>query len=367
MKNIVALSLIILFMFSCKQESSYPAIKPYEVKAPKADISYTLGANGSASINFSFQKGDAFLLDFGNGEVIKDTIRKVLVNYGTWETQVNYKANGSYNVKLTVSNQKGVDSQQKLIYISSVTPKPFANFTYETGTDGMLKTINMSALSTNYEWRLIKKGEYAGYTSKAESPDFIIENNGTYYLYLTAFNQHGVTHSRRDSLIVTNARNTNRPTFEGAFFDKTGKLNGEGMNTFDEGWGMLMVSGNSCYNFVIKDVGSIFIVNGNSWRLTQEERYSLLKNKLITGPVDRKDWTILFRQEKPIWSGIPEGFNLNRAPDSIFEIEEVKEIEQPRLFPELKNKAFLVTFRIKVDLGVKGKIDGKLKVRYLIY
>lgn len=56
----------------------------------------------------------------------------------------------------------------------------------------------------------------------------------------------------------------------------------------------------------------------------------------------------------------------NSVNDSL-EILEVKEVFQPKLFPEMEEKAFWVTWHIKADTGERGKIDCVLKMKYIIY
>jgi hypothetical protein len=78
--------------------------------------------------------------------------------------------------------------------------------------------------------------------------------------------------------------------------------------------------------------------------------YSLTKN----------GWYFLFTGQDGVYA-------TGNNPSDSLEILEVQEVYQAKLFPEMEEIAFWVTWHIKADTGERGRIDCILKMKYIIY
>ncbi len=334
------------------------------IVAPKADFTYTPGENGEVHLRFTLNRNDYYSIDPGNGRILKDSVTGSHVSHNFAATRtIRYTTNGSYTITLTVANTKGVASSTQAVNITSVPPPPVAGFSYRITERGTVSFTNEGQHFQTVQWSHFQKNSLYGYVSAIEHPVFIFENDGMHYIRQTVINKYGDTRTHIDSVYINTTKNTGNPVFEGVFFDQTGQLSGLGVNTMRESWGAAALSNFTVNNTLLKDRGNILITLGLPEDLSPEGKYNFYKKTLTPGTIGQ----VFVTRNKPLWSTGEETLLVHNTPGALTEIVSVEEVEQPRLFPELYHKAFWVTFRIKADFKEKGKIDGTLKVRYLIY
>jgi parallel beta-helix repeat protein len=116
-----------------------------------------------------------------------------------------YNAEGTYTVKLTVSNSLGSDSEEKIGYITvgSAVLAPVAEFSADQNTGNAPLTVQFKDESTNTPTSWIWDfGD--GKTSTEQNPSHTYETAGTYTVKLTATNYGGSnTTTKTDYITVT--------------------------------------------------------------------------------------------------------------------------------------------------------------------
>jgi hypothetical protein len=158
--------------------------------APRAAIKASVTA-GCVPLTVSFSHPDAGSCkaewDFGDGGVSDENA-----------TDYIFDLPGSYNVKLTLTDEKGRRSSAATVI--EVWPLPTAEFEIHKnelpGAGDQILFTNLSAGATRYLWRF---GD--GATSTDTDPEHLYSRFGRYDVRLTAYSLHGCA----DSLTITDA------------------------------------------------------------------------------------------------------------------------------------------------------------------
>jgi len=126
-----------------------------------------------------------------------------------------YTVAGTYNVKLTATNDQGSNEITKEVTVSEAVATPIADFTFETA-DLAATFVNTSSNATSYAWDF---GDETG-TSTDENPSYTYAEAGTYTVKLTATSDQGSNEITKD-ITVAVATDSNLIT-NGTFDDATG-------------------------------------------------------------------------------------------------------------------------------------------------
>jgi uncharacterized protein (TIGR02145 family) len=144
-----------------------------------------------------------------------------------------YNTQGTYTVKLTVSNSYGSDDETKNNYItvSASGAAPVANFTADKTSITEGETVNFTDQSTNgpTSWSWIF-GD--GGTSSSQNPSHPYNTEGTYNVILTATNSFGSDAETKNNYITVSASGA-APVANFAA-DKTSITEGETVNFTDQ-------------------------------------------------------------------------------------------------------------------------------------
>lgn len=344
MKNTIFLLAFSLLLFGCKKDSKEEVLPELNVRVEEY---------GRVYITNMDLKAVKFSIDYGDGRIENNFIDKFSLY-----NEHKYSENRAYTLLLTtwdIENNKTTFS--KTVSISDIPPKPVADFTVVLLDNGRVQCQNLSKNTSNFEWHVNR------YKSITNNPVFIFEKNGEHEISLRTSSVDGTISTKNLTVKITNA---NEPTetaeFNGQFFDKKGRFTGTNFNDFYGPRGLIALPNlvPSCI-FVSSDI-DIRIVNFNG-----KPEYENLKNIFVVGNKNiygknknykDSDWYFAFQNYTLF---------LADAITSDLEIIDVKEINQPKLIPEMYEKAFWLTFKIKADFGNGKNIDGTLRVRYLIY
>lgn len=257
-----------------------------------------------------------------------------------------------------------VDSTKVKPIIDSAKNKPVIKFSYELLENGSIKFTNLSKDFKSLKW-------YAPYKSKSENPIFLFEKNGKYTFLLSLENELGYRADSTFNINITNVTQylkVDSSVLSGVLFDKNILLKSKQSNNF---YGVGLASfplGTPTSQFNSQAVNIVIA----DFMPTQGINYSTVKNNFKVG---KQSLAILneyptsnYSLKQRGWYAYFSGENGFFATDNNSELEilEVEEVNQPKLFPEMYDKAFWVTWKIKINTP-KGKIDCTLKMKYLIY
>lgn len=156
--------------------------------APKPDGNFSLINLGNGKVLFktNVQRVDSYLWEFGDGESSTEK-----------EGEHFYKLNGTYKVKLTLTNSNGKTEVAQEININDA-PKPLIKFLYNNLGNGQISFVNESENADSYNWEFGDGG-----TSIEKNPQHSYSKNGDYKVKLTATNKNGVTEYQQ-TITITN-------------------------------------------------------------------------------------------------------------------------------------------------------------------
>ncbi|WP_281085505.1 DUF2341 domain-containing protein [Methanosarcina acetivorans] len=188
-----------------------------QVTASEANFTANV-TSGNAPLNVEFTDTStgtptSWTWDFGDGK-----------NSTEQNPTHTYTAEGTYTVKLTVSNSFGSDSEEKTGYITagSVVLAPVANFSVDQTTGTAPLSVQFTDESTNtptsWTWEF---GD--GKTSTEQNPTHTYETIGTYTVKLTATNYGGSNFTiKTDYITVTS--NVSAPVASFTFDENSGRV-----------------------------------------------------------------------------------------------------------------------------------------------
>jgi hypothetical protein len=254
--------------------------------------------------------------------------------------------------------------EETRIYSSKLKPK--IRFSYETLDSGGVKFTNLSAGYKAFKW-------HSPYQSKAENPTFYLTKRGNLEFRLQFETDKGV---RGDTLFRVLIANT--PTIKedssrlyGTIFNNVVDISMPLWNDF-YGGGVASLPLGTPSAKLSKDGYNIILAD---FMPTQGKDYATVKNNFKPGKqplaelkeYPTGDYSLKTRGWYVIFTGKYGTYATGRGADDLIEIVRVEEINQRKLFPEMEERAFRVTWHIKADAGEKGKIDCFFQTKYIIY
>jgi PKD repeat protein len=269
-----------------------------------------------------------------------------------------YKENKEYKITLTAfrrheSGEITKAFQVQTVRISNIPPKAEADFSYEMLDNGMVRFTNLSRNAMGYDWR----GSPPYYT-KTQSPTFVFERNGEYLINLTAYSPFHES-SKLVTINITNVKDEQLPTFTGTYLGKKGTFKGIGSVRYDGACCDGIPVGIPFVFFDVPDTNISLILLTQALVLKDYnlgDKYRAIKEAASIG-----------KKTYPGWSFSVLGIPDYNALFKTIEVTNVEEVQQVRLTPEMYDKALWITFKITGDFGAYGKVDGLLKLKYLIY
>lgn len=314
--------------------------------APSADFKYSLEADGTLNINFIINRGDTYELDFGDGQIKKETINddKLPKNF-SYSLFHQYKNNGNFKVTLTISNLDGSDKKEQSISITNI---PIADFSYEILGNGNVKLTNLSKNATTYKWFIthystINAIQYANYISSEKDINITVDLSGYYFVRLDVVGKQTAISSIQKVINVTGLKK--QMEFSGFYDGK--KISGSlESNQLSYNFGWITFTGKGLYQSILPQ---------DSFKTLYIKFYPLLFGQ--NSPQEKIDANPEYR-----YARLKEYFAESKDPDIIEILEETLD---PQFYNNTENfypKAFWVKYKIKNDI-----LDGELKVRILVY
>lgn len=350
MKHLFYLSSILL-LFSCQEKDIFNTTKLGVHIEVIQEYNYVI-------VSSRLHNAVKYDLDYGDGtKVMVDSTSSgvMILDNGRYY----YKKDGNYTITLTGYDKNGksktVNKQIVINYIQKNTP--IADFSIELLDDGAVKMKNLSKNYSSIEIST-RVGNW-GYNTKEENPTFMFDMNGKYLINLNAsgrFSNH-----KQVEIEIKNIVNRELGYFKGEWLGKQIDVS----ESFDHqtvteymdiagGNRYLLLKNRTSFNSNSIELIN-FKVKSDSMK-TNEMKYEQIKSKFKLGIQNSDDW----------------GLSLYILPlvsskKKTIEILEIKEVPQRKIVPEMFDKAFWITYKINADFESFGKIDGILKVRYLIY
>jgi hypothetical protein len=356
----------LIFLLSCSKEN----IKE-TANVLSSDFSFQ-EINGKGIIfNKSSKNASYYELTIGNDTLIKGQIKDTLGIY-------HFKFNGKYEIKLLVENIKGYKvTITKTIQINNIKQdttqninndstllKPEINISYTLLDSGAVQFYNNTKNIQVIEW--MRKDESSLFFSREISPKFFYETNGfkDIYLRIRTINESDTTvHFKIE---IKNSLNLPKFTahLKGTYFNEYFDVDGIGSNNFyGLGYGILPL-GTPSINFNFQNqliIIADFLKNKGLDYKSMKENFRLGEQPLINYDLQKENGLLVIFPFKN--NHINLGMNLNDT----CEILEITEVFQAKLIPEMENKAFVITYKLKGDFKGFGKLDCILKVKYIIY
>lgn len=252
--------------------------------------------------------------------------------------------------------------------------KPEVKITYVLLDSGGVRFLNETRNIKDIEWKIQGNvdpqfsDKYPRvYTSRAVSPEFYFENDGLKNISVKIRGKND-----RDTTVTfkIDIRNSlDLPPFKahlkGILFDKHVDAAVHGSNNF-YGVGITVMPLGTPLNNILYE-NSIIMVISDFFEKQGKDYESMKANlqpgvqRLIKANAQKENgWLVLFPNKS-------NHINFGMTAADTLEISEVKEVPQLRLIPEMENKAFIVTFRMKGNIEGFGKINCVLNTRYVIY
>ncbi|HEY1054007.1 MAG TPA: hypothetical protein VGE24_02700 [Emticicia sp.] len=381
MRTILFLLFIAGLLSACKKNETKPDPPKHEPTAKVFlkgldEVIYSHNAHVTIRVNvakleiatnINIDWGDAKLenlyLDPVEGSILNNII---VFNH-------NYDKNGDYKFKIRASNKNVNDSLIISLTINNRVPPPIADFSYELLGEGKVKYKNLSTLSIgNYYWQDNKSLN----KSDKKDPEFIYDQNATYHVSLSVLDAYGQYSSISKKVVITDAPPREMAFFKGIILDKPHEWNENPddcrqlLTESEPGKAYLIntITNQADGNYFAISIAPKFRVLTNPY-FDPLERYNKFKEYLVPGlkiiGLDGENtwnvgFTMHYKDQEPVRK------NLSDDPTASLEIMEVKEVNQPILYDSVYPKSYWVTFKLKADFKEVGKVEGTLRIRYLI-
>ncbi len=270
-------------------------------------------------------------------------------------------------VWISVYSCRDKKDPEPVVMVDSTLLKPSIKFDYQLLDSGGVKFTVRSADVDSLKWWT------TWYRSKAANPTFYFEKNARYKFLLQFTTKKGRSGDTTFVIDITNAPGIIKAdsfSLKGLIFDRPFENTDIGHNDF---YGVGLASlplGTPSARFVKGGI-SLTIADFNT---TQGKTYESMKNHFEPGKKalaqlkrypttdysrNRDGWYFLF-------ASAGDNYASGNAGTDSLEILEVEEFRSRKLFPEMEERGFWVTWRIRATTD-KGAIDCVLKARYIIY
>lgn len=359
------LILLIGLALACEKKGKVSPIDTNNRVSANFKIVTDSSAYGRIIVIFKMERWTSCTIDYGDGSERDYSIFSnpdaISIESGIGVEHI-YKENKEYKITLTAyrRNESGTITRASMVQtvrINNVPPKAEADFSYELLDNGVVRFTNHSQNALNYEWR-----GSPPYYSKAQNPTFIFEQNGTYPITLSAYSPFYES-AKLVNINITNVKEEQAPSFTGTYLKYKGTFKGTGNVRYDGACCDGIPLGIPFFYFTVPDTDIALLLITSSLNLkdyTLADKYKAIKESFSVGEknITYSNW----------WGGfVILGIPIERDVVKTLEITEVQEVPQAKLIPEMYEKALWITFKIKGDFKGYGKIDGVLKLKYLVY
>lgn len=234
---------------------------------------------------------------------------------------------------------------------------------------GGVKFTNHSKNISSFKWYTY------WYKSKAENPTFYFEENGTYSVIVYFFDEK--IKMVRDTTLYVKIDNVPLGTkIDSSYL--SGEIYKNSVNLISPWWNDFYGGG-----FASLPMGTPsartqqngFWIAVADFNAVQGKDYATMKSNFKVGKqtlaqltsYPTSDYSLKQRGWYVVFGGKYGFYATGNSPDDFLEILEIKEVYQKKLFPEIDERAFWVTWHVKADTGERGKIDCIFKTKYVIY
>lgn len=276
-----------------------------------------------------------------------------------------------FTVVSAIYSCKDKEKPEPVGVIDSTLLKPEIKFRYVILDSGEVQFYNETKYAVSYKW-------YTDWMySKSKNPKLRFLFNDNHQIVLRAYSKYGV---RKDSIFkidITNVVSSiELATIKGTIFGEHYEYSsgaiprnnflGYGEPSFPKGTPISAFGLSGLHQQIyladfMKVQGRDSVSMKNNFKVGYQPLAILTSYPTGDYSLKQPGWYLLFTGKNGSYG------TGNNNPTESLEILEVKEVYQPRLYPEMQNKAFWVTWHFKADTGVRGKIDCILKMKYIIY
>ena len=319
-------------------------------RIPVPNYKLAMLKNGEIKIDFVVNYGDKYVLDFGDGRIVRDSTALNLVRKDYPVSLIHqYNRNDEFKLQLSMSNAEGELTKSQTLNIGNVTSYPTADFSYELLDNGRVKFTNLSTNAFTNKWYIRNVNDDENfYQSPQTSVDVTFDVVGHYKVTLVAKRGRDI-HITSKNIFVESAKS--QMEFTGYYEGKqiNGSLESSGMMLTNRFFSASLIQyvykiGNwNVSNDMIK-IYPLFVGSETLNFYNIETRYIALKKYLSEG----KDPDIVEVTEEVL---DPKLYN------SITESSSVYLQHTYEAYP----KAFWIKYKVKNE-----KLDGILKVRVVI-
>jgi len=243
------------------------------------------------------------------------------------------------------------------------------NYTYTLLDSGGVKLTTHSKNISSLKWYTY------WYKSKAENPTFYFDENGN-YSFIARYYDEKIKTIRDTSFILKIDNVPSDIKIDSSYL--SGTIYGEKVNMTSPWWNDFYGVGLASLPLGTPSARTSrngFGITVADFNAVQGKDYATMKSNFKVGKqtlaqltsyptsdysFKQKGWYVLFVGKHGYYA-------TGNSPDDFLEILEVKEVHHKKLFPELEEKAFWVTWHIRADTGERGKIDCTFKTKYVIY
>lgn len=255
---------------------------------------------------------------------------------------------------------------EPIVEVDSTLLKPKIEFDYQLLQNGGIKFTNRSKNMVSTRWST------SWYRSKAVSPVFYFEEDARYGFLLQTIDEKGRHSDTTFYLYIENTPKIKADSFhlKGVVFNKEYNIKTTGRNNFFGGGLASLPMGTPSATFQIDGL----LITVADFNRVQGKDYQSMKNNFKlgkqilaqlknypTGDYSRNidGWYFVF--------AVPDQrYMSGEVRTDSLEILEVEEFTGRKLFPEMDERGFWVTWHYKGETK-NGKIDCILKVKYLIF
>jgi len=384
MKKLFFILLLYVVLFSCRKDIKPTDPIPENTTFLDSLVKTTYYENAEVKLFlkiFPFKHETDLSLDWGDGRVENE---HYIIDHNSSNTNTilqfthKYIKNGTYKVYFKAINRVTKDSLTTYIKITNKLPNPVADFSYELLENGKVKFKNLSSDTLYYNYWGDTKTQSRSFLV---NPIFIYDRNDTYRVFLSIRDKYNQYTDIEKDIRITNAPPRELASFKGIIFDKPYEFNENNedcLTTLSETVPVVtdIMNAIGLYNkersLEIKIGGTFQTLSSGNPEFNIQERYKKFRQHLTPGIKKvnnqgiEEHWNAYIRYQTTNDSDFKLKL-FNEDPNAYIEIIDVKEIDQPPLFDTLYPKSFWVTFKLKADFKEAGKVDGILKMRYLVH
>lgn len=377
MKKLYFILSIACSLLACKKETAPVTPETTDFIQSLKNTTYEENAGIIIQLKvFSYKYTTEVSIDWGDGKIENSQFDpEEISDDAIFTFPHKYAKNGTYKVMVKAINTVTSNAVETEVNITNKVAEPKADFSYEILKNGKVRLKNLSPDSgVSYYWGDSKTQN----RSRLANPEFMYERNDSYPVFLIVEDKYGQKTTAYKNINITNAATRETASFRGIIFNEQYELieNGNECRTLlseTDPISTKIVNAivvNAAGKKIEMNLNGMFHVLGSANPdFTIAERVEKFRQYLTTGVkkigVQTHDqWNAQIKYETKDGSVVKY---FNEVPNTYIEITDVKEVEQAILFDGLHKQSFWVTFRLKADFQGLGKIDGTLKIRYLVY